>query len=120
PIGEEHEFSGVLDLLGRKAYRYSGDPTGAEEDWSADETTGAEPFRERLAEAVAEADDALLEKYLESGELTGDEIAKGVRAGLAAARFAPVLAGAAATPIGVDRLLTFIADEFPSPLDRPG
>jgi elongation factor G len=119
PVGEEHEFSGVLDLLGRKEYQYSGAPKGEEADWSADETARAEPFRERLAEAVAEADDALLEKYLESGELSADEIVKGVKAGLAAARFAPVLAGAAHTPIGVDRLLTFIADAFPSPLDRP-
>jgi elongation factor G len=119
PIGEEHEFGGVLDLLGRTAFRYAGAPKGTAEGWSADETTRAEPFREKLAEAVAEADDALLEKYLESGELSGDEIVKGMKAGLAAARFAPVLAGAAATPIGVDRLLTFVADAFPSPLDRP-
>jgi elongation factor G len=119
PIGEEHEFAGVIDLLGRKAHRYSGAPKGSEEEWSADETSRAEPFREKLAEAVAEADDALLEKYLETGELSGDEIVKGVKAGLAGARFAPVLAGASAAPIGVDRLLTFIADAFPSPLDRP-
>ena len=55
----------------------------------------AEPYRERLAEAVAEADDELLEKYLEQGELTGEEIVRGVKVGLAEAKFAPVLASAA-------------------------
>jgi len=119
PIGEEHEFAGVLDLLGRTAYRYAGAPKGTQEEWPDDLAAKAEPFRERLAEAVAEADDSLLEKYLETGELSADEIVGGVKAGLAAARFAPVLAAAATTPIGVDRLLTFVAGAFPSPLDRP-
>src|SRR2546429_287201 len=70
-------------------------------------------------DGVAEGDDSLLEKYLDAGELSGEEIVQGVKAGLADAKFAPVLVGAAARPIGVDRLASFIAEAFPSPADRP-
>jgi elongation factor G len=119
PIGEEHDFAGVVDLLSRRAYRYETGANGDEGDWPEDLVAKAEPYRERLAESVAEADDALLEKYLEEGELTTEEIVKGVKAGLAQAKFAPVLVGAASRPIGTDRLVSFIAEAFPSPLDRP-
>jgi elongation factor G len=119
PIGEEHEFNGVLDLLSRRAYRYGSGPKGEEGDWPDDLAAKAEPYRERLAESVAEADDSLLEKYLETGELSSEEIVRGVKAGLADAKFAPVLVGAAGRPAGVDRLAEFMVDAFPSPLDRP-
>src|SRR5712691_8801165 len=119
PIGEEHDFSGVVDLLTRRAYRYGSGPKGEEGDWPEDLTAKAEPYRERLAESVAEADDGLLEKYLETGELTAEEIVRGVKAGLAEAKFSPVLVGAAGRPAGVDRLAQFVVEAFPSPLDRP-
>jgi elongation factor G len=119
PIGEEHEFSGVMDLLSRRAWRYESGPAGTEGDWPEDLTAKAEPYREKLQDAVAEADDALLEKYLDQGELSPEEIIPGVKAGLAEAKFAPVLVGAADRPIGADRLATFIVDAFPSPADRP-
>jgi elongation factor G len=119
PIGEEHEFSGIVDLLNRKAYRYGSGPVGEEGEWPEDLAAKAEPYRERLAESVAEADDALLERYLEQGELSHDEIVRGVKAGLAEAKFAPVLVGAAGRPAGMDRMLDFVVEAFPSPLDRP-
>jgi elongation factor G len=119
PIGEEHEFAGVIDLLDRRAYRYQDGPKGMEGDWPEDLAAKAEPYREKLQDAVAEGDDSLLEKYLDVGELSGEEIVRGVKAGLAEAKFAPVLVGAAARPIGVDRLATFIVEAFPSPADRP-
>ena len=119
PIGEEHELAGIMDLLNRRAYTYDSGPAGAEGEWPEDLAAKAEPYREKLAEAVAEADDALLEKYLEEGELSAEEIVRGVRAGLVDAKFAPVLVGAAARPLGVDRLLSFVSEAFPSPLDRP-
>jgi elongation factor G len=78
----------------------------------------ADPSREKLMEAVAEADDELIEKYLEEGALSEEEIAVGVKAGFANARIAPVICGSAAKAIGIDRLLAFIAEEFPSPIDR--
>src|SRR5919201_4191780 len=96
PIGEEHEFGGVLDLLSRRAYAYgSGGPKGQEGDWPDDLAAKADPYRERLAESVAEADDSLLEKYLDTGELSAEEIVQGVKAGLVEAKFAPVLVAAA-------------------------
>ncbi len=119
PIGEEHAFAGVADLLSRKAYRYEGGPRGVEGEWPDDLSGKAEPLREKLVEAVAESDDALIEKYLEQGELSEEEVARGVKAGFAEARIAPVLVAAASRPVGVDRLLGFIAAEFPSPLERP-
>ena len=118
PLGEEHDFEGVADLLGRKAYRYGTGPTATEGEWPDDIAGKADPFREKLMEAVAESDDALIEKYLEEGELSEDEVVHGVKRGFAEARIAPVLCAAAARPIGVDRVLQFIVDEFPSPIDR--
>jgi elongation factor G len=119
PIGEEHEFGGIMDLLSRRAYRYPSGPKGEEGDWPEDLSAKAEPYRERLTESVAEADDGLLEKYLEEGELSAEEIVRGVKAGLAQAKFVPALVAAADKPAGVDRLAAFIAEAFPSPLDRP-
>jgi elongation factor G len=119
PLGEEHSFEGVADLLSRKAYRYSGAPQGEEGEWPDDIAGKADPYREKLTEAVAEADDALLEKYLEAGELSEEEIVRGVRAGFAQGKFSPVLLAAASQPIGVDRVIHFFRDVCPSPIDRP-
>ena len=118
PLGEEHDFEGVADLLGRKAYRYGSGPKAEQGEWPDDISGKADPYREKLMEAVAESDDTLIEKYLEEGELSEDEVLHGVKDGFATARIAPVLCAAAAKPIGVDRVLQFIADEFPSPVDR--
>jgi elongation factor G len=118
PLGEEHAFEGVADLLSRKAYRYGSGASAQEGEWPDDIAGKADPFREKLMEAVAESDDSLIERYLEEGELSEHEIAHGVKAGFAEARIAPVMLGAVARPIGVDRVLQFIADEFPAPTDR--
>jgi elongation factor G len=118
PLGEEHEFEGVADLLSRKAYRYPSGPRAQEGEWPDDISGKADPYREKLMEAVAESDDSLIEKYLEEGELSEDEIVHGVKRGFAEATIAPVLCAAAGKPIGVDRVLQFISDEFPSPADR--
>ncbi len=118
PLGEEHEFEGVADLLSRRAYRYGADARGEEGPWPDDIAGKADPYREKLVEAVAESDDALIEKYLEQGELSEEEVVHGVKSGFAEARIAPVLCAAAGRPIGVDRVLQFIVDEFPSPAER--
>jgi elongation factor G len=119
PIGEEHDFEGVADLLSKRAYRYAAGPAAQEGPWPDDIAGKAEGLREKLMEAVAESDDSLIERYLEEGELSEDEIVHGVKAGFAEARIAPVFVGAGARAIGVDRILTFIKDEFPSPAERP-
>ena len=118
PIGQEHDFAGVADLLTQKTFRYAGEPSAQQGEWDESIHTAADSAREKLIEAVAESDDALIETYLESGTLDEDLIVRGVKAGFADAKLAPVMAGAATSPIGIDRLLTFIAEEFPSPLDR--
>ncbi len=118
PIGAEHEFRGIADLQHEKADLYPSGPIAEEADWPDEIHAIADPAREKLMEAVAEADDDLIEKYLEDGTISEDEIIRGVKAGFSSARLAPVICGSAAKAIGVDRLLAFIAEEFPSPLDR--
>ncbi|HEY7280733.1 MAG TPA: elongation factor G [Actinomycetota bacterium] len=118
PIGEEHEFHGVANLLSGKAFTYGSDPNGTEGEWPDELHAKADPLREKLTEAIAEADDALLEQYLETGELPTDELVKGLHAGFVDAKVAPVLVTSADKPVGVDLLTKFVADVFPSPLER--
>jgi elongation factor G len=117
PIGEEHDFRGIADLLHENADLYPEGPIAQESHWPEDIADSAAPYREKLMEAVAEADDELLEKYLDDGALSEKEILDGSKSGFAEARIAPVFVGSAARPIGVDRLLSFIREEFPSPLE---
>lgn len=119
PIGAEHDFVGVADLLHEKADLYPSGPRAQESEWPDDIHEMADPAREKLIEAVAESDDALIEEYLEEGTLPEEHIVSGAKLGFANARLAPVIVGSAAKAIGIDRLLDFIVEEFPSPLDRP-
>ncbi len=118
PIGQEHEFEGVADLLHEKADRYPSGPRAEESDWPEDIHALADPAREKLIEAVAESDDALIEEYLEEGTLPEEHIVQGAKDGFANARLAPVIVGSAAKAMGIDRLLDFIVEEFPSPVER--
>ena len=118
PIGAEHEFAGIADLLHEKADRYPSGPMAEESEWPDEIHAMADPAREKLIEAVAESDDALIEKYLDEGTLPESDIIKGAKNGFANARVAPVLVGSASKAIGIDRLLDFVVEEFPSPLDR--
>ena len=118
PIGAEAEFKGVADLLHEKADLYPDGPRAEESEWPDDLHAMADPAREKLIEAVAESDDALIEEYLEEGTLPEEHIVRGAKDGFANARLAPVIVGSAAKAIGIDRLLDFIVEEFPSPLER--
>ena len=118
PIGQEHEFKGVADLLHEKADFYPSGPKAEESDWPDDLHAMADPAREKLIEAVAESDDALIEEYLEVGTLPEEHIVSGAKDGFARARLAPVIVGSATKAMGIDRLLDFIVEEFPSPLER--
>lgn len=118
PIGAEAGFKGVVDLVTMKAYVYSGTSgKGAEGPVPEELVAAAEEAREALVDRVAEADDVLLEKYLESGELTADELAAALQAALAAGIVSPVFPVAAAKNIGTDRLLQLLLS-VPSPLAR--
>lgn len=112
PIGSGPGFRGVIDLLAMKAVDAKGTS-----DVPADLAAAARDARGRLVEAVAECDDALLEKYLEAGELAEDDVRRGLLAGVRSAKIVPVIAGAATHAIGVDTLLGVVTDLLPSPIE---
>lgn len=121
PIGKESGFRGVVDVVNLKALLFASDGSGEVRKEEIPEELKEEVarFREKLIEAVAESDDALIEKYLESGELTEEEINTGLRDGILKNRFSTVACGAALSNLGVQPLLDIIVENFPSPVDRP-
>ncbi len=120
PIGAEEDFKGIIDLVGMKARLYKFDEKGTydEVDIPADYQDEAERLREQLLEAVAEADDDLMEKYLEGETLSSDEILYGLREGTLTGVFTPVFCGSATANIGVRQLLDYIVACLPSPVDK--
>ncbi|MGI6629031.1 MAG: elongation factor G [Bacillota bacterium] len=118
PIGAEANFSGIVDLIEMKAYKYDGNGKSSETAIPDDLLSDVETYREMLIEAAAEGDDDLTMKYLEGEELTNEEIIIGLKAGINAAKVVPVLCGSALKNIGADRLLNVLKDYAPSPLDR--
>ncbi len=121
PIGQESGFIGVVDLVRMRALRFTPDGTGkaVEEDVPAAVRELAESQRATLVEAVAEADDELLEKYLEGTELSETEVREGLIRAIHAQKLFPILCGAPARSIAVTPLLDLAVEAFPSPLDRP-
>jgi len=120
PIGLEAAFEGIIDLITMKACFYSKDGSGkyTEGDIPAEYAEEAARLRGQMVETVAEAYDALTEKYLENGDLTQEEIIDGLRVGTMRNTFTAVLCGAATANIGVSHLLDAICAYLPSPLDR--
>jgi elongation factor G len=118
PIGGEAELQGYVDLLRERAFVFSGD-TGQsrEEGIPAALADRAKELRDKLVETVAEGSDELLEKYLDSGSLSLEEIHAGLRAGVLARRFVPVICGSSIRMIGVHALLDAIVDYLASPVD---
>jgi elongation factor G len=119
PIGSAESFRGVVDLIAMRALIAQPDGSTKEEPIPGDVADAARAARERLMEAAAETDDALVEKYLESGELSGDELTQALRAAVRDARFVPVLCGSGPKMIGIAPLLDFVVDYSPSPAERP-
>ncbi|MFV1951292.1 MAG: elongation factor G [Nitrospinota bacterium] len=121
PIGEGNSFKGVVDLFRMKSLIFSGDGNGKfeEGDIPADMKDTVDQHREKLIESVAETDDNLLEKYLDSGELSGEEIRKGLKEGILNGKLVPILYGSAINNQGIQPLLDAIVDYLPSPEDRP-
>ena len=136
PIGAENEFDGVVDVLKQKAIRFPDkDADGVdtrgnlvvEEDIPADLADQAEEYRLEAMEAAAEANDELMEKYLEEGDLTDAEILEGLRIRTIASEIYPVYCGSAYKNKGVQPMLDGVVNFLPSPLDiaategfRPG
>src|SRR5438093_1756191 len=120
PIGSDNGFRGVVDVLSGRAFLYQGDSgTFQEGAPPAAAAEAAAKARERLVEAIAEANDALLEKYLEGTELGADELREGLREATLARKFLPVLCGAAGRAIGLHPLLDAIVDLLASPAELP-
>ncbi|ESA35387.1 elongation factor p [Leptolyngbya sp. Heron Island J] len=121
PIGAEDQFRGVVDLVRMRAHIYANDlGTDIEETDIPDELREqAEEYRTLLLESIVEADDALMERYLEGEELSSQEIMNAVRAGVTSGDLVPMLCGSAFKNKGVQLLLDAVVDYLPSPLDIP-
>ena len=120
PIGREHEFRGIVDLLTRKAYVWGSDDLGATFDEiaiPADLTHEVEISRHALVERISETDDALIEKFLSGTEPTVEELKAALRRAVIAYKLVPIYAGSSLRNKGVQPLLDAVVDYLPSPLD---
>jgi elongation factor G len=116
PMGAGENFQGVVDLIKMRAFKTAGGKSG-ESDIPAELLPEAEEYRKKLVEKIAEADDNLLEKYLDGGTLTDEEIIKGVKEGSLTRRFIPVACGSAVANIAIPQLLETIILCLPSPVE---
>ena len=122
PIGEGQDFEGVIDLLNMKEIRWHEDDEGETfdvTDVDSSRLAQAQEWREKLVETVAGSDDALMEIYLEGGEITVDQLKKAIRAGTISRAFVPFVMGSARHNQGVQPLIDAVIDYLPSPLDIP-
>ena len=118
PIGQESAFKGIVDLIRNQAFVYGADGKAKKEDIPADMQDLVESEREALVENIAEADDSLIEKYLEGEVLSDEELNAALRNGTLSHIFVPVICGSATKNIGIDLLMDFIVASMPSPIDR--
>ena len=121
-IGAEENFKGVVDLIRMKAINWSDEDLGVtykEEDIPDDIMDICQDLREKLIEAAAEANEDLLEKYLENGDLSQEEIIAGIRTRTLSGDIVPVVCGSAFKNKGVQAMLDAVVHFLPSPLDKP-
>ncbi len=122
PIGSEDTFVGQVDLINRVAYYWNEDDMGMtfrEEAIPADMVDDVEEYRSLLVEAAAEANEELMDKYLEEGDLTIDEIKAGLRARTIACEIVPAVCGSSFKNKGVPLVLDAVIDFLPAPVDIP-
>ena len=120
PIGGEGNFKGVVDLIHKKAYVYRDDGSGQFEinEVPPNMKEEVDRVREKLIEAVVEMDDQLMEKYLESGDISVEDIVQCLRKGTMERKLVPALCGSPIRNIGIQPLLNTMIRCFPSPLER--
>ena len=118
PLGREHDFKGVISVIDEEAHEYT-DGKSTKVEISEERQARLEEVHTDLLDSVAESNDELLERYLEGGEITKDEVIKSIHEGIDEARMFPVVVGSATHLIGIDRLADIIVAAGPSPLDRP-
>lgn len=120
PIGAEDTFIGVIDLVQMKAIVWNNETMGAKydvEEIPSDLLEKAKQYREKLVEAVAEQDEALMEKYLGGEELSVEEIKKGIKTGCLNMSLVPMLCGSSFKNKGVQTLLDAVIDYLPAPTE---
>ena len=119
PLGREHDFRGIISVIDAEAVEYDdkghGTPTAVPDDRKA----RLDEVRTDLLDSIAETSDELLERYLEGGTITRDEIVAAIHHGVDDATMFPVMVGSATRLIGIDRFCDMIVKAGPSPLDRP-
>jgi elongation factor G len=122
PIGEEHEVSGLIDLVDMRAYRYDGPGRDSVHEIPIPEElqAQAEEYREKLMDEVAENSDALMERYLEGEEISHEEIVTALKDGTNHGGIYPVTCGVATHNLGSNRLLDAIVEDLPSPVKHGG
>ena len=119
PIGAENAFTGVVDLTSMKAYTYDDQKKIAKAiDIPSDMAETVQKYRDVLIEDIAETDDELMNKYLEGGELSAEDLQAGLRKGVVSGALIPVVCGSAMKNLGIHPLLDIIVRYFPSPVDR--
>ncbi len=121
PMGAENDFQGVIDIIGRRAMFYTGSIDDPPEvgDIPAEYEADVEAAREVLIEAVADADDAVAEKFLEGQAIEDDELRAAIRRAVCAVKLVPVLCGSALRNKGIHLLLDSVVGFLPSPVDVP-
>lgn len=122
PIGREDQFRGSIDLVKMKAYFFDDETLGAkfvEGDIPAEYAAQAKEYRDKMIEAIADVDEALMEKYLGGEEISESEIKAAIRKGTVLMTITPVVLGSAFKNKGVQLLLDAVVDYLPSPLDVP-
>ena len=122
PIGSEENFVGQVDLISRVAYYWNEDDMGMtfrEEAVPADMVDDVEEYRSLLVEAAAEANEELMDKYLEEGDWTSEEIKQGLRARTIACEIVPAVCGSSFKNKGVPLVLDAVIDFLPAPVDIP-
>jgi elongation factor G len=124
PIGAEQDFLGVVDLVGMRALTWRGETTIGDdyevEEIPAEMAEQVAEYREKFLETLAEADDAIMEKYLDEGEFTVEELEAAIRRATIADKLNPVLCGTAFKNKGVQPLLDAVVRYLPSPLEAKG
>ena len=119
PIGAEDKFNGIVDLIGMKAYLFSDNKgIGKAVDIPAEMMDEVKSLRDSMVEDIAEADDELMNKYLEAGELSPEELQAGLKKGVSSGSLIPVVCGSSTKGIGISLLLDLIVSSFASPVDR--
>jgi elongation factor G len=120
PIGSESNFKGVVDLIQKKAYFFRPDGSGQFDikDVPPEMSKEVDRYREKMIEAVVEMDDQLMERYLESGEISDEEIMRCLRLGTQERKLVPAFCGSSVNNIGIQPLLDMMISCFPSPLER--